>query len=256
MPEIGSDEFVSAPWQTVQVPHVFQTRTNFDEITQGWYRRTFTVPPELSGKRLYLVFEGAATITDVYVNGRHLGQHRGAYTRFIFDATEELQKGSNTLAVQVDDNPQDYNDCLPSHNRLYTVWGGLYRKVWLVATDPLHIDPTDYASPGIYIMPKNISAGHADISINVLVRNDSPESQAAEVRATLLDPKGAAVKTLTGNVVVPSDQRAIVDLNGSVSNPKLWSPGDVSIVHQRQIQRITANEELAYLLSQNRYKID
>lgn len=88
LPEIGSDGFVSAPWQTVAVPHVFQMRTNFTGMTQNWYRHNFIVPPEFSGRRLYLVFEGAATIADVYVNGKHLGQHRGAYTRFVFDATE------------------------------------------------------------------------------------------------------------------------------------------------------------------------
>jgi beta-galactosidase len=231
LPEIGSDGFASAPWQAVSVPHVFQTRQHFDEITQGWYRRDFNVPPEFSGRRLYLVFEGAATIADVYVNGQHLGQHRGAYTRFVFDATEVLHPGSNTLAVKVDNDPKDYSDCLPSHSRLYTVWGGLYRKVWLVATDPLHIDPTDYASPGIYITPKNISADSADLSIKVLLRNASAETQNAEVRATLLDPAGEAVKAFAEKTVVPSNQQATVELSGSVSNPKLWSPAAPNLYH-------------------------
>jgi beta-galactosidase len=231
LPEINSDAFVSASWQTVSVPHVFQTRAHFDEITQGWYRRDFSVPPEFSGKRLYLVFEGAATIADVYVNGKHLGQHRGAYTRFVFDATEDLHPGSNNLAVRVDDDPRNYSDCLPSHNRLYTVWGGLYRKVWLVATDPLHIDPTDYASPGIYITPGNVSASNADLSIKILVRNASADTQNAEVRATLLDPDGVAVKTLAEKTVVPSNQQVTVELNGSVSNPKLWSPAAPNLYH-------------------------
>jgi len=231
LPEIGSDGYVSAPWQTVSVPHVFQTRQHFNEIMQGWYRHDFTVPPEFSGKRLYLVFEGAATIADVYVNGKHLGQHRGAYTRFVFDATAALQPGTNALAVRVDDDPKDYGDCLPSHNRLYTVWGGLYRKVWLVATDPLHIDPTDYSSPGVYITPKNISASHADLSIKVLVRNDSSETQNAEVRATLIAPEGAAVKTWTEKVVAPANERQIVELNGSLENPELWSPAAPNLYH-------------------------
>jgi beta-galactosidase len=231
LPGIGSDGFVSAPWQAVSVPHVFQTRQHFDEITQGWYRRDFAVPAAFSGRRLYLVFEGAATIADVYVNGQHLGQHRGAYTRFIFDATEALHSGTNTLIVRVDDDPKDYADCLPSHSRLYTVWGGLYRKVWLMATDPLHIDPTDYASPGIYITPKNISANSADLSIKVLLRNASTKTQNAEVRATLLDPAGVAVKTFAEKTVVPSNQQATVELNGSVSNPKLWSPAAPNLYH-------------------------
>jgi beta-galactosidase len=231
LPEIGSDGFASAPWQPVSVPHVFQTRAEFTNFTQGWYRRDFAVPPGLSGKRLYLVFEGAATIADVYVNGKNLGQHRGAYTRFVFDATEALHPGGNALAVRVDDDPKDYGDCLPSHSRLYTVWGGLYRKVWLVATDPLHIDPTDYASPGVYITPKNVSSDQAGLSIKVLLRNASAETQDAEVRATLLNPVGAAVETLTEKAVVPSNQQQAVEMYGSVSKPKLWSPGAPNLYH-------------------------
>ncbi len=231
MPEAGSDGFASAPWQTVSVPHVFQTRARFNEITQGWYRRDFNVPPEFTGKRLYLIFEGAATIADVYVNGKYLGQHRGAYTRFVFDATEALHSGTNALAVRVDNDPKDYGDCLPSHNRLYTVWGGLYRKVWLVATDPLHIDPTDYASPGIYITPKIVSDSKADLSIKVLLRNTSAETQKARIRASLLDPDGMAVKTFTDNAVILSNQQATVELRGSVSNPKLWSPAAPNLYH-------------------------
>jgi beta-galactosidase len=231
LPEIGSDEFMSAPWQTVTVPHVFQTRAHFKEITQGWYRREVTVPPELSGKCFYLVFEGAATIADVYLNGKHLGQHRGAYTRFVLDATEYLHTGKNALTVRVDNDPKDYGDCLPSRNGLYTVWGGLYRKVWLVATDPLHIDPTDYGSPGIYITPKNISASKADLSIKILLRNASTQTQNAEVCATLLDPEGLALKTMTQKCVIASKQREAIELTGSLTNPRLWSPGVPNLYH-------------------------
>jgi beta-galactosidase len=233
LPELGSAAYDAAAWESVTVPHVFRTRAHFKDVLQGWYRRDLTVAPGLSGRRLYLVFEGAATIADVYVNGRHLGQHRGAYTRFVFDATAALHPGANTLAVRVDDDPKDYADCLPSHDRLYTVWGGLYRKVWLVATDPLHIDPADYASPGVYITPKNVSADRADLAVQVLLRNASAEAQNADVRATLLDPEGAPVKTFTETAAVPANQTTAVDLNGSLDQPRLWSPATPNVYHVR-----------------------
>src|SRR5208282_4934632 len=119
----------------------------------------------MAGKELYLVFEGAAAIADVYVNGQHLGQHRGAYTRFVFDATSALHPGQdNQLAVTLDDSPARTTDCLPSGSRLYKVWGGLYRKVWLIAVAPVHFDPTDDASPGVYLTPKNVSEQSADLN--------------------------------------------------------------------------------------------
>ena len=229
---IDSREFTSSRWQTVTVPHVFQTRNQFNNFTQGWYRRNFTVPPKLSDKRLYLVFEGAATIADVYVNGKYLGQHRGAYTRFVFDATDAIKStGDNELAVYVNNNPVDTKDCLPNKSGLYTVWGGLYRKVWLVATDPLHIDLQDYASPGVYITPQNISAASADLSLKILARNSSATSQTAEIRATLLDPGGAAMKVFSEGKNIPAGTCTTIEFAGNIANPKLWAPGSPNLYH-------------------------
>ena len=107
-PDIGTDAFNQAAWTAVEVPHNFQTRAAYNTLTRGWYRRQVTVDPSAQGKELYLVFEGAATLADVYVNGQHLGQHRGAYTRFVFDATKALHVGTdNQLAVLVNDSPAD-----------------------------------------------------------------------------------------------------------------------------------------------------
>ncbi len=98
LPKIDSDAFKKAAWADVSVPHNFQTRNAYNTLTCGWYRRTLKVDPSSAGRELYLVFEGAASIADVYVNGQHLGQHRGAYTRFIFDATKVLHSGDNELS--------------------------------------------------------------------------------------------------------------------------------------------------------------
>ena len=232
LPEIGSAEFASASWEAVSVPHVFQTRAHFSELTHGWYRRNFSVPPEFAGKQLYLVFEGAATIADVFVNGQPLGQHRGGYTRFVFDATKALKPGGqNELAVRVDNTPANMTDCLPNKNGLYTIWGGLYRKVWLVATDPLHIELEDYASPGVYITPQKVSAASADLSVKVLVKNSADQKQAVEVRATLLDPAGTAVKTFTSKTKVAAGERATIEFSGKVKQPKLWEPATPNLYH-------------------------
>jgi beta-galactosidase/beta-glucuronidase len=68
LPGIDSDGFKSAAWAPVSVPHNFQTRTAYDTLTKGWYKRQVTVDASAQGKELYLVFEGVASIADVYVN--------------------------------------------------------------------------------------------------------------------------------------------------------------------------------------------
>src|ERR1700734_730022 len=225
LPVIDSDEFKRSAWTNISIPHNFQTRAAFNDITKGWYRRSISVDSSMAGKELYLVFEGAAAIADVYVNGRHLGRHRGAYTRFVFDATAALHPGhDNQLAVLVDDSPASTADCLPSGSRLYKVWGGLYRKVRLLAVSPVHIDPTDDASPGVYLTPKNVSETSANLNIRVLLRNTSQSDAGAEIRVRLLDPAGKEVKTLTAPALVPAHGRSTVELSATIAQPQLWEP--------------------------------
>jgi beta-galactosidase len=226
MPEPGTPAFETLAWSTVSVPHVFQTRAQMTTLTQAWYRRECSVPAEMAGRRIYLVFEGAATIADLYVNGQHLGQHRGAYTRFLFDATAALRPGGkNVIALRVNNDEKKTEDCLPSGTRLYKVWGGLYRKVWLLGTDSLHIDPTDSASPGVYCTPANVTEASADLAVKVLVRNAGATAEDAQVVVTVQSPSGATVLTLSERVTVQAGQRATVEVKGKVERPLLWAPG-------------------------------
>jgi beta-galactosidase len=233
LPKIGTDEFNQASWTEVSVPHDFQTRRAYDTLTKGWYRRKLTVDPAATGKELYLVFEGAASVADVYVNGQHLGQHRGAYTRFIFDATKTLHAGSdNELAVIVDDTPAKTLDCLPiSLTGLYKVWGGLYRNVWLLTTNPVQIDPTDYAAPGVYLTPKDVSANSATLNIRVLLRNTSGSDAHAEVQARIIDPSGEEVKTVTAPADIPADGRTTVEMSAAIDHPELWGALKPKLYH-------------------------
>ncbi len=232
LPEVDSDGFKSAAWAPVSVPHVFQTRAAYDTLAKGWYKRQITLDPAAQGKELYLVFEGAASIADVYVNGQHLGQHRGAYTRFIFDATAALHPGANELAVLVNDTPADISDCLPNVTAgLYKVWGGLYRNVWLLQTSPVHIDPTDYAAPGVYLTPTKVSADSADLDVRTLLRNASATDAQAQVKARIVDPDGKEVTTLTGTTPIPAHGTATSELTTTIKQPQLWSAHQGKLYH-------------------------
>src|ERR1700722_17493355 len=91
LPEIGTPEFDQQRWTDVRVPHVFQTREAMTTILRAWYKKDVSLPPEANSKHLYLVFEGAASIADVYVNGRHLGQHS-------FDNLPDAVRGASWIA--------------------------------------------------------------------------------------------------------------------------------------------------------------
>jgi len=195
--------FDDRAWETVSVPHTWGERP----WRRAWYRTRFVVPREDVGRPLYLVFEGAATFADVYVNGAHLGQHRGAFTRFVFDAGRAAVEGDNVLAVRLTNDPADTADSLPSGlgKQLYRLYGGLYRKVWLVKTHALHVDPTEDASPGVYVTPSNVTAQSADLAVKVLVRNAGAARRAVEVRCRLLDAAGRQVVVLVRKTEVDGD---------------------------------------------------
>ena len=135
------------------------SRSGIDAAT-GWYRRRLTLPAELRGRRLFLYFEGANQVADVYVNGRRAGRHVGGYTAFSFDVTDLARfDAPNVIAVRVDNS---HDQAIPPLNADFTFYGGIYRDVWLIATDPVHITVTDHASPGIYVDTPAISRAIRD----------------------------------------------------------------------------------------------
>jgi len=168
----------------VRVPHTWGAANH----KAGWYRLRLPLSPA-PGRRLYVVFEGVSVYADVYLNGHHLGQHRGAFTRFVFDATEHVVEGENVLAVRANNELLSTADSLPSGTgkQLYNLYGGIYRKAWLVETDALHVDPTDHESSGLYVTPSDVSADSATVSLRVLVRNASDRARRVTVRANVLD---------------------------------------------------------------------
>jgi beta-galactosidase/beta-glucuronidase len=113
---------------------------------QVWYRKSFTIPREMQGKRILLHFGAVDYICDVWVNGNHVCSHTGGQTGFEADITDALQDGENTLQVKVFD---DYLDPampsgkqyweLESKGMYYSRTTGIWQTVWLEPVDPVHL---------------------------------------------------------------------------------------------------------------------
>jgi beta-galactosidase len=221
--------YSDSAWTTVSVPHTWDSVTaaanRIASHSHSWYRTHFSVAPADAQKRLYTYFEGAFQVADVYVNGMHLGQHRGGYTSFVFDATAAVKMGDNVLAVQVSN--ADCADCLPDGNtRLFKGYGGIYRKAWLISTSPYHIATTDYASSGIYVTPSNVGSASAAVSAKILLTNDSAVDKTFTLKSVVNDAMGTAVLTSQTDVVVKAGTTAPATQTGMVTSPHLWKPAD------------------------------
>src|SRR5512143_1120942 len=129
-------------WQSVTLPHTWNASdaasTNATvpyRRGRGWYRLVFDAPK--GGTRHWLEFEAASIVADVWLNGRKLGQHKGAFTAVRFDATEVLEPKGNVLVVKTDNSaPKTEVDttAIAPLSGDFNMSGGLYRLVKLVST--------------------------------------------------------------------------------------------------------------------------
>ena len=178
----------------------------------GEYRRVIAAPAAWSGRRVELEFEGVAGLTEVALNGVVLGRHAYAFTPFRVDLTPQLKPGAdNLLVVRVDHSAQ------PAAR--WYAGSGLYRPVWLRATDPVHL-PAD----GTFVTTEELTDAQARLRLHLEVRNAGFVPQDVAIETQLFDPAGrpvAAVRT-AGRVPVAgewTDSLAVV-----VPQPEAWSP--------------------------------
>ena len=215
-------------WQSVSVPHTWNSKTQTQTHRAAWYRTHFTVTDADTRKEIFVCFDGAGAVADVYVNGIKLGSHRGAYTRFLFDATRAMHVGDNVLSVCCDTAPKDTADCLPRGDgyQLYHVPGGLYRPAYLLETAPVHVDPTDCAASGVFLTPSAVSAQSAVLAVRTLVRNDGLRAETISVTSRVLDSSGKVAADISGRITLPAQARGTVIRQATLPQPHLWSPSD------------------------------
>ena len=211
----------AAPWTDVTLPHTWNALDGEDGGSNyyrgvGWYRRHLTAP---AGRQAFLQFDGSNIVTDVYLNGTHLGQHRGGFAAFRYDITAALVTGDNLLAVKVDNSA--VTD-VPPLSADFTFFGGLYRDVHLLTVDPLHVDVEDFASSGVYLTPANVTATSADLSARVRVKNAGAANPGVQVSLALVDAAGLLVQRLTGTAAAGAGETLDVTLSGTVTAPHLW----------------------------------
>ena len=113
------------------------------------YSRALPDPKE--DRRYFVRCDGASITAVVKVNGRQVGEHLGAFTAFCFEVTDALRAKDNRLEIVVDNFSRD--DVAPPVNADFTMYGGLHRKVWLLETPRVCIDPTRDGGSGVRLFP-------------------------------------------------------------------------------------------------------
>lgn len=207
--------------RNVSIPHTW----NLDALagqgqylqTMGNYVRQIFVPEEWSSKRLFLKFNGVQGVTDVYINGYHVGEHRGGWTAFTFEITKHVKFGNeNDILVTVSN--AYYNDILPCSSEL-NFYGGIYRDVELIVTNQTTISPLYYGSDGILIHQKQITNNTIDAVAEVWV--SSTKDKACDLEIVVRSPAGDAV--YTKYIKERIEKKHPIQIPFTIEEPLMWS---------------------------------
>ncbi|RPI00941.1 MAG: DUF4982 domain-containing protein [Calditrichaeota bacterium] len=221
-------EFDDSGWRVVDLPHdwsiedipgadspfdpsaISQVNGGFTVGGTGWYRNSFIAAQEDSSQKFQLYFEGSYMHTTVWVNGQTAGIHHYGYTSFILDITSLVRFGEkNTVAVKVINEGEN--------SRWYS-GSGLYRHVWLIKTNRIHIPQW-----GVTITTPDISSDAARVSINTMVKNDNPMNGEITLKTRIIDAAGA--EQGMSELTLSLQPQTAVEFKQAIplSLPKLWS---------------------------------
>ena len=183
----------------------------------GCYRRTFALPAEWAGQRVYLRFGGVNSAFYVWVNGEKVGYSQGAHLPSEFDITARVQPGENLLAVQV----MQYSDGTYMEDQDYWRLSGIFRNVALIALPQMRVRDMRVRTTF------DSAYTNATLDLRVAVKNEAATAGAYTLRTRLLDASGNVVYSGSSRVEAPkAGTEAAVDIAAPIAAPRQWSADD------------------------------
>lgn len=234
--------FDDSQWRSVTLPHDFIIEHDFtgkngigpflkdikDSISTGntpggtgWYRKHFKLTNRPAGGKVYIVFDGVSVLSDVWLNGHHLGFHPNGYTPFFYDLTPYLKGANqeNILTVRAHNT---------ADNSRWYCGGGIYRHVYLIQTGAIH-----FPVWGVQVKT-DVTDNVATIKFDVPLKNETRRTRNIQLITKVLDA--------SGKEVVGSDLSTKLSSKGDtlytsckVSNPHLWSP-ETPYLYKAEVQ--------------------
>lgn len=240
-PESVQPAFDDSQWQSVTVPHDWAIYGPFSSqndkqhvaISQdgqkeamehagrtgglpfvgvGWYRTTLDIPQFTSGKKAFILFDGAMSHAQVYINGKKVGYWPYGYNSFWFDITPYIQAGqSNTLAVRLEN--------MPESSRWYP-GAGLYRNVHVVVTEDAYIPIW-----GTYITTPQVNDKFARVRVETKVNlPEQADPSQYRIKTILCKPDGSRLQEKMQPLTDIVYNKDVMVQEFIVEDPELWSP--------------------------------
>jgi beta-galactosidase len=220
--DLANEElFDDSKWQSVSVPHDWAIGGAFLPDRDGntgklpwkgeaWYRKTLVIPKEYAQKRLYLLCDGIMAMPQIYLNGKLAGQWDYGYNSFYIDITDFVKIGANnTLSIHVDTRKHD--------SRWYP-GAGIYRKIQLIAVNPIHVDVW-----GTQVTTPILKPHYADVRVASTVNNLSKTSDSILVKQTIRNAEDHIITENETLVFLSTSTKKVVETTLTLPNPRLWS---------------------------------
>lgn len=192
----------------------------------NWYRKHFVLPREYQGRKVFIEFEAADNVTDVWINGVQLLHHSGPYLPFTVDMTNQALFGNQVNVITLKINNFEDRD-IPS----YGTWishGGLYRDAHLIVTDKLHItdalSANQVAGGGIFVTYPHISDSLAQIRIKTNIKNEYELKKYCTSRAYLLDSENKIIAEVKISQPVAAGAEFTFEQMITLNDFHLWHP--------------------------------
>ncbi len=185
---------------------------NFPQNSVGWYRKKFFVPESDLGKKIFIHFEGVHRDAIVFVNGFYCGRNHSGYYGFEYDITDYLNyNGDNIISVRVDATMEE---------GWYYEGAGIYRHVWLIKTNPLHV-----AKYGTFITTDlNKEFTNARITSRTTINNETNEIKKIDLEENILNAEGKIIaRNEKKDIQISEKSEKELYTFFSIDNPILWS---------------------------------
>ena len=243
-PEYRNADYVDTLWRTLNLPHDWSIEGDCKEsrggsggffpIGIGWYRKNFVLPETMKNKQVIIQFDGVYMNSDIWINGHFLGHYPYGYSTFQYDLTKFINEDKNTIntvAVRVDNS-------LNESTRWYT-GSGIYRNVWLIATNFVHFDNSN----GIFVTTPEANKEKAIVKIDynfatnffsveefnhnktdIWYSNPPKKTKKLLFRSTIIDEYGNEMgRTETEKECANYTSNNQLNQQIEIFKPKLWS---------------------------------
>ena len=204
----------------VTLPHAFNEDEAFavpiGQLTDTicWYYKTFRLPKEASGKKVFIEFEGVRQAADVYLNGKYIGYNENGICAFGFDLTPHISyDGENRIAVRVDNdwnyaekNEASHTKYQWSNKNFNANYGGIPKNVFLHITSDLYQTLPLYSNLGtigtyVYADQFDIKGKKADVHVEAEVKNESDSPRRVMLQVEVTDLEGKRIARYNGKRV-------------------------------------------------------